>query len=157
MKLNKGQKEQLLQWVAEGLQTDEINKRAAEFDRPFSVSRSQVAYYRVTREADLKELALSGEFDALNSGLAIKANRVQRLQLLAAMLEEDLMGGVLWTTDVKAVGLEKVYIERFNAAEVSEYRATLDQIAGEVGDKKQDPLIPSEITVRFVKPDAKES
>lgn len=157
MRLNKGQKEKLLEWVAEGLQSDEINKRAALFDPPFSVGRSQVRFYRVTRGTSLKALAQASEFDALNSGLALKSVRVQRLQVLAGMLEDDLFDGLTWTTDVKAVGVEKVYIDRFNQAEVSEYRATLDQIASEVGDKKPDQIVPSEITVRFVKPDAKDA
>ncbi|MDQ3007192.1 MAG: hypothetical protein M3R47_17640 [Chloroflexota bacterium] len=50
MRLNKSQKEALLSWVAEGLKTDEINKRAGKFKPRFDVSTRIVAYYRKSRE-----------------------------------------------------------------------------------------------------------
>lgn len=147
--------------VGEGLSSTEINQQAAAFEIPFKVSRSQVDYFRKTRNVDIKKMIQDSEFDALNSGLALKAERVKRLQLLAALMEEDLFGGVLWVNDVKGIGrgedFQTVYIERFNQSETSEYRATLDQIAGEVGDKKPDQLIPSEIKVAFVSANGKDS
>jgi len=147
--------------VGEGLSSTEINQQAATFEIPFKVSRSQVDYFRKTRNVDIKKMIQESEFDALNSGLALKAERVKRLQLLAALMEEDLFGGVLWVNDVKGIGrgedFQTVDIERFNQSETSEYRATLDQIAGEVGDKKPDQLIPSEIKVAFVSANGKDS
>lgn len=141
MRLEKDQREKLLEWVAEGLETDAINKRAATFEPPFSVSRGQVDYYRKTRRIDLKSIVESGQYDALTTGLSLKEERVKRLHLLAALMEEDLFGGVLWVTDVKGIGrgedFQTIEIERFNQAEASEYRGVLDDIAKEVGHRAQ--------------------
>jgi hypothetical protein len=141
MRLQKAQREALLSWVAEGLESDAINQRAAAYEQPFSVSRGLVDYYRKTRKIDLKKLALDGQVDALNTGLAIKGERVKRLQLLAALLEEDLFSGMVWIDDVKGVGngdiAQIVEFERFNDSEISQYRGILDDIAKEVGGRVQ--------------------
>jgi hypothetical protein len=141
MRLEKGQREKLLAWVAEGLDTSAINKRAAEHEPPFSVSRTQVDYYRKTRKVDLKALVQADEYDALNSGLALKMERVKRLMLLAALMEEDIFNGVLWTDNVKMIGAgpfqERVEYEEFNSAEVQQYRGVLDDIAKETGGRVQ--------------------
>jgi hypothetical protein len=140
-KLEKAQKSALLGWVAEGLETSEINKRAAAFEPPFRVSPAQVDYYRKTRKVNLQEIAQSGEYDALKTGLALKEERVKRLTLLAALMEEDLFNGVLWTSDVKMIGTgefqERVEFEEFNASEVQQYRGVLDDIAKEVSGRVQ--------------------
>lgn len=154
MKLSKAQKDQLLQWVGEGLESGEINRRAALFEEPFQIRRQQVDYYRQTRKVDMQEITRADETSALQKGLALREERVKRLAALAEKLEYDLMGegDSLWVSDVKAVNNEPVYITRFNAAEVSEYRALLEQIAEEVGDTKPDNVQPTHITVQFVKP-----
>jgi len=140
-KLTKDQRDQLLKWVAEGLDTREINGRADDLEPPFHVSRAQVDYYRRTRGIKLQEIAQSAEYDALKTGLALKEERVKRLTLLAALLEEDLFGGVLWTNDVKMIGSgdyqEKIEFEEFNASEVIQYRGVIDDIAKEVGGRVQ--------------------
>lgn len=140
-RLTKDQKGALLKWVAEGLETDEINKRADMFDPSFCVSRAQVDYYRKTRKINIKAIAQSDEYDALSTGLALKAERVKRLSLLAALMEEDLFSGVMWTQDVKMIGSgdyqERVEFELFNASEVQQYRGALDDIAKEIGDRSQ--------------------
>ena len=141
MRLEKSQRDAVLKWAAEGLETPAVNARAATFEPPFSVSRAQVDYYRKTRKVNLKEIAASSEYDALTTGLAVKAERVNRLQLLAALMEEDLFGGVLWTQDVKMIGTgdaqERIEFEEFNTAEVAQDRGVLDDIAKEVGHRQQ--------------------
>lgn len=141
MRLKKTQKEAVLRWIVEGLQSDEINKRAAQFVPPFNVSRPQVAYYRRTRNADIKAMVAAGEQEALSEGLALKGNRVTKLKQLAALMERDLFGGFLWLDQVKGVGSgEKALIvdyEEFNKAEVAEYRGVLDDIAKETGGRAQ--------------------
>lgn len=163
MRLKKQQKEALLVWIGEGLETDEINDRAKVFDPPFTVTRPNVAKYRKTRAIALSELQAKGEQDALTHGLALKAERVRRLQLLAELLEKDLFGGFLWLDQVKSIGggpfSEKIEYEEFNTAEVQQYRGILDDIAKELGDRKQiaevtgkngSPLVPviHEVVVR---------
>ena len=141
MRLKKSQKEALLKWVAEGLQSDEINGLASDFMPPFSVSRQQVDYYRKTRKQDIEIITREGELDALTTGLSLKAERIKSLKMLAKLMEKDLFGGFLWTDRVKSIGSGDsaivVEYEEFNKSEVSEYRATLDDIAKEIGDRKQ--------------------
>ncbi len=81
---------------------------------------------------------VSGEIesDALKSGLALKANRIAALQDLAELLAADILGDNLWTSDVKSAGGVMVDIERFNSAEVEQFRGVLDDIAKEMGDRK---------------------
>lgn len=137
--LKRRQKKALLQWIAEGLQSDEINARAADFDPPFNVSRQQVDYYRRTRRIDLEAIQHIDEQTALTEGYAVKGHRVYKLSLLAALLENDLLNGLLWTDDVKGVGAgavaEVVDFEQFNKAEVDAYRGVLDDIAKEIGGR----------------------
>lgn len=143
MKLNKAQKEALIAWIAEGLESDEINKRAAKFKPRFSVLRSQVTYYRNSRDHKLEELQESGEINALTSGLALKENRVATLQKLANRLLEDLFGegeeNRLWLTMVKGIGshdnYERVEYQEFNRSEIEALRGLLDDIASEVGER----------------------
>ena len=138
MRLKKGQKERLLEWIAEGLRSDEINERASQHE-PFCVSRAQVDYYRRTRRVAIETIKKSGEHEALTTGLAKKAARVEKLKQLAALLEEDLFGDLLWLPQVKGVGSGSAaqivdYVE-FNRGEIEAYRGVLDDIAKEVGHR----------------------
>ena len=137
MRLKKSQKEAVIQWIAEGVQSDEINERASRFDPPFEVFRQQVDYYRKTRDAAIKAIVAAGEQEALTEGLALKGERVKKLKQLAALMENDLFGGFLWLDQVKGVGsgdiAQIVDYEEFNAGEVVQYRGVLDDIAKEVG------------------------
>jgi len=140
IRLNKGQKEALLSWVAEGLKTDEINKRAAKFKPRFKVSARVVAYYRKSRDVKLEEIKAADETSALNTGLALKENRVARLQKLADLLIDDLFElDLLWTDEVKGIGgadnFERIDYKEFNKAEVDALRGVLDDIAAEVGHR----------------------
>lgn len=141
MRLQKKQKEALLRWISDGALTDEINTRAAAFEPPFRVSRQQVDGYRDRRAIEIKAIQQAGEYDALTAGLALRAERVRRLQQLAALMEQDLFGGFLWTDQVKMIGSgpfsKEVDYEEFNTAEVQQYRGVLEDIAKEMGDRKQ--------------------
>ena len=155
-KLKKEQKEAVIAWCAEGLQSDEINQRAAEFEPPFTVSRSQVDYYRQSRAVDINAIRATGEFDALNHGLAIKAERVNVLKRLASKLVEDLLGenSKVWTDNAKSIGFERYDFKEFNKAEIESLRGLLDDIASEVGGRVRKaelsgaggkPLIPAQL------------
>ncbi len=141
MRLKESQKREVIRWIAAGLQSDEINERAAQFDEPFSVSRQQVDYYRKSFAIDLEAMKRAGREDALTEGLAIRSERVRKLKQLAALMEQDIFGGLLWTTEVKGVGsgeiAEIVEFEEFNTAEVVQYRGVLDDIAKEIGERVQ--------------------
>ena len=140
MKLNKRQRTKLLEWIAEGLESGEINKRAAKHKPPFEVTRQQVDHYRKTRDVDLSKVKAQEEFTALKSGLALKVNRVQVLQELATQMSNDLhKAGLLWLDQVKGIGgaenFERVEYKEFNTAEVQQLRGVLDDIAAEVNER----------------------
>lgn len=140
MRLKKAQKEALLSWIAEGLQTDEINKRAAKFKPRFSVSTRLVTHYRKTRGVKLEEIQDAGETNALKTGLALKENRVAKLQLLADKMLSDLLEqDRWWLLQVKGIGqgdnFERVEYFEFNKAELDAVRGVLDDIAAEVGER----------------------
>lgn len=143
MRLNQNQKAKLLEWVAAGYQSDEINRLAAVFDEPFSVRRSQVQFYRNHYRHDFQPKADAKKASAIATGLALKEVRVEKLQRLAMLLEQDLLENEkLWVvSDIRIVGKDAdariVEREEFNAGEVIQYRGLLDDIAKEVGGRKQ--------------------
>lgn len=142
MKLTKKQRTQLLAWIAEGVDSGEINARAKKFKPPFKVSRQQVDYFRKSRGVDIDQIKNEEEFDALKSGLALKENRVQLLQDLAEKMKKDIFeDGLLWTDEVKGVGsadnFQLIDYKLFNASEVQQLRGVLSDIAEEVGGRVQ--------------------
>lgn len=139
MRLEKKQKEVLLKWVAEGLESDEINKRAQKFKPPFKISRNTVRHYRQSRNVKLEEIKEASESDALKSGLAIKEARVAALKELADVLLNELTRETdnrLWTENAKGIGNERYDYEEFNKAEIDAFRGLLDDIASELGERQ---------------------
>jgi len=140
MRLKKAQREALLTWLAEGIDSPEANHRAAQFEPAFSINRQMADYYRDKIRAKFEQLKQAGELDAMKSGLALKEERVKRLSKLAGLLEEDLFGSDLtWTDQVKMIGSglvsERIEYQEFNSAEIVQYRGILEDIAKEVGDR----------------------
>jgi hypothetical protein len=102
------------------LNTD-CEKYLGEIDHPFPrIGDSALSYYRKKFCAEIEELRRSRREDALNSGLALKAERIARLCAHADELElikwEAGESGKLWN--------EKAW------------RETLSDIAEEMGDRK---------------------
>lgn len=141
MRLRKAQKELILQGIAEGLNSTEINERAKLFKQPFEVSRQRIDYYRKSRKIDMEAILSVDEKNALTTGLALKENRVADLQKLAQLLKKDLFGGFLWTEETKGIGsgeaAEIIDYDVFNAGEIAAFRGVLDDIAKEVGGRVQ--------------------
>lgn len=130
----------MLELISEGLKTREINRRAAKFTPPFKVSRQQVDYYRDSRGVRLAEITEASESDALQTGLALREERVSALKGLAALLLDELCkGGRLWLPQVKLIGTgrqaARVDYEEFNRDEVNALRALLDDLAKETGGR----------------------
>lgn len=155
MRLKKEQRKVLLVWIAEGLTSDEINARAAAFDYPFSVTRPNVSQTRKRLGVDLEALKATADFAALQDGLARKSVRVSRLKQLATILEADLFSGdheSIWLPQVKGVGAGAaatvVDYEEFNKGEIEAYRDLLDDIAQEVGDRRNEqPPVDVHLTI----------
>lgn len=142
MRLGLKQKEHLKQLISEGLRTDEINDRAKKFRPSYQVSRQQVDFYRKRLGVKIEEIEEATEDSALRRGFALKERRVESLNMLAEKMEDELLGeNMLWTDQVKTIGTgrqqKEVRYEEFNAAEVQAYRGVLDDIAKEVGDRRQ--------------------
>jgi len=75
----------------------------------------------------------------------LKSNRIKDLNALAELLNEEVFDeGKRWIEDVKAVGKSPYYVKQFNDSIVREYRATLDDIAKEKGERVK--LTKSELT-----------
>jgi hypothetical protein len=108
----------------------EWQKRASEYDAAIEAAKNE------KRRKSLEE------------GLALEYERVNKLKRLARYLESQIFekdddGNQpnVWVADVKQIGggefVERVDLVRFNSALISEYRSTLDDIAKEVGDRRQ--------------------
>ncbi len=142
MRLTKKNQNLVVSWVAEGLDSGEINARAKKSKPPFTVSRQQVDYFRKSRGVDIDQIKNEEEFDALRTGLAVKENRVKLLQDLAEKMRSDLFeNGLLWTNEVKGVGSAENFslidYKLFNSSEVQQLRGVLSDIAEEVGGRVQ--------------------
>lgn len=97
-------------------------------------------------DADWEERKNAARQAEFNDGLSLDYERVQRLKRLADFLEQQIYQTNeegkypnVWLHDVKSVGsgenAERVDLERFNPALLSEFRAVLDDIAKEVGGR----------------------
>lgn len=139
-KLSQGQKDAVIQWIAEGLSTLQIIERASHFDPPFEISAQLKRYYVVTYRDAIKQLRDEIREDLFGEGLALAEARVRNLIRLAKDLEDDLFEKrKRWIEDVKGIGsgdnYERVTFEQFNAAEIKELRAIYDDIARETGGR----------------------
>lgn len=98
--------------------------------------------YRIT-ERD-KQIAAEEE-EILKSEYALKHERIKDLNEIAKLLREEVFDDdKRWVDDIKAVGLEAHYLKQFNDSLVREYRAALDDIAKEKGERAK--LTKSELT-----------
>jgi hypothetical protein len=154
-KLLDAQRNALLIWIAEGCSTREIKNRMANFDPPFTLGAATLYNYINRHNPQIRELQKRRDEQAINTGLAVKANRLQALFDLAKMLEDDLkLHGKLWLLRVKGIGsgnfFERIVEEEFNSAEVSQLRGVYDDIAKEVGARILDSSIkiPTSKTIR---------
>ena len=139
MQLTTTQIATVIGWVAEGLDSAEINARAKISDNPFNVSRAQVNYYRRKGDINFTEVAKAKKLTAMESGLAVREYRVKQLKRLAGLLGNDLF-------KLKKLWVESTYETKrgdpitridFNAAEVQQYRGILDDIAKEKNERAQ--------------------
>jgi hypothetical protein len=119
-KLDKEQQAQLLEWVAADYSPTLIIKWFADRKWP-ELTTQAISYYRKRHQAAIEQLRDARLSTALSRGLALKAERIQRLKEHADVLEAIKMdageSGRLWN--------EKAW------------RETLDDIAREMGHRRQ--------------------
>jgi hypothetical protein len=99
-------------------------------------------------DAELERQKNERRQQVMNDGLALDFERVDKLKQLGHFLleqiyeqGEDGLYHNVWLPDVKQIGsgdsAERVDIERFNAAIISELRGVLDDLAKETGGRRQ--------------------
>ena len=118
-KLTSQQRATLLEWIAADYDWRLIRGWFKDNDWP-EISRANVTYYRKHYKIDLDKIRSARYEKALDSGLAKRAERVERLKKHADELEE-----LKWVPDKNG----RLWNEKA-------WREVLDQIAGEMGDKK---------------------
>jgi hypothetical protein len=120
-KLTNEQRETLLTWLAADYDSRLIALWFKEREYP-EISRATLSYYREKYGVEIEKLRAERRTSALNTGLAIKEERVKRLSDHADALE-----AIKWIPDIKT---GKLHNEKA-------WRETIDDIAKEVGGRKQ--------------------
>lgn len=145
-KLDKVQKNLILQWILEGLSDQQIMNRAKEQNH-FEITQQGINYYRQTKSVGKKaEKILEKKTDsALKKGLAVRENRVNDLQKIRDKLMEELDKNGLWIDESKTILTQSYETtetkKTFNAALIRELRGVLDDAAKEMGERKGTPAI----------------
>ena len=120
-------------WVAAGLCDKEIIRNAEAADPPFKISRQAIhKCYRTKTAKKIKQLVEeTGEFEALSSGLAVKEKRIVELERLYQMslMRVDKNG---------------------NRGDIQQGRGCLDDIAKELGERRQKVDMTGNIRVRDI-------
>jgi len=120
MKLNSEQRATLLEWIAADYDWRLIRDWFNERGWPM-ISRAAVSYYRTSRFEGIEHIRTERYTKALDTGLALKAERVMRLKKHADELE-----AIKWTPDKNG------WLRNERA-----WRETLADIADEMGHRKQ--------------------
>lgn len=142
-KLTKEQRDLLCTWLAADYDWKLIQTWFAEREWPM-ITRQAVHYYRKRYETEIATLRQQRHSEALNTGLAIKEERVARLKAHA-----DELDAIKWVPDKRG----RLWNEKA-------WRETLDDIAKETGGRVQktevtgkdgEPLLPTirEIVVKL--------
>ena len=120
-------------WIAAGLSDKEIINQAAVADPPFKISKQAInKRYRTKADKKIKQLIEeTGEFEALSSGLAVKEKRIIELERLYQMslMRVDKNG---------------------NRGDIQQARGCLDDIAKELGERRQKVDMTGNIRVRDI-------
>lgn len=131
-KLSLEQIDQIHEWLAADYSNFVIQHWMEEREWPRITDR-QIVYYRTQNREQIQKLRETRRDSALNTGLAVKEERVERLKEHADRLE-----AIKWLPDEKG----KLHNEKA-------WRETLDDIASEVGERRQG--VDATITSRRVK------
>lgn len=136
------QKLKIIEWLAAGLTTREMNVIAATMKPPFILTSSETHYYRLSRQIDVEAARKARESEVMNSGFALRERRVEALNSLSMKIFDELnadKGSKLWLSMVKGIGsgddYERIEYKEFNKAEIDALRNLLDDIASEVGGR----------------------
>lgn len=132
-KLTEEQREALLTWLAAEYDTRLIRKWFAANEWP-ELDRSMFTYYRKKHGHDIDALRVERRSRALNSGLALKEERIARLAAHA-----DELDAIKWVPDENG----RLWNEKA-------WRETLDDVAKEMGHRKQTIEHSGKVEVEYV-------
>lgn len=118
-KLTDEQRAALLEWLAAAYDVRLIREWFKERKWP-EITRAALSYYRTTYEIDIENIRLARLDSAINSGLALKEERIARLSAHADELEK-----IKWEPDKNG----RLWNEKA-------WRETLAEIAAEMGHRK---------------------
>jgi tRNA pseudouridine-54 N-methylase len=137
MGLSKEQKKLVKVWVAAGLKDQEIIRRAQEQVPPFHISQQNISKnYRKHTERKIREIVNREEEESvLRSGLAVRENRIKRLQEYEAELSRKLY--------LAKDGKE-------TSALINQARGCLDDIAKEMGERREKIDVSSNVHIRDI-------
>lgn len=121
-RLTNEQRLKVLTWIAAGYSSGVIREKCEKANIP-GITDPALSYYRSRFRDRIKKIAEQRQDEALNMGLALKAERVARLKEYAEEIEdrrldENNFGTPSWGP---------------------EYRATLEDIAKEKGERRPAP------------------
>ncbi len=118
-KIDKRHQPQLLEWLAAGYQNKRIRELMKTTKMPV-IGDTGLGYYRTKWREEIVVAIKARHDEALSSGLALKAERVKRLCDHADEIE------------ARRLELDKILKPSWAA----EWRATLEDIAAEMGDRR---------------------
>jgi hypothetical protein len=133
-KLTSEQKETLLMWLAADYDSRLIALWFQEREWP-ELSRATLTYYRNTYGIEIEKVRAERKESALNTGLAVKEERVKRL-----VDHADALEAIKWIPDPKT---GKLHNEKA-------WRETLADVAAEVGGRKQNVDVNNSGQVKIV-------
>lgn len=140
-KLTTEQREVLLQWLAAEYSGPLIRRWAADREWP-ELTDPALSYYRKQWADEIAEARSARRLSAINSGLALKEERVRRLAEHADELE-----AIKWVPDDKGrLWNEKAWRETLDdiASEMGHRRPDIEQKLGEFLDRLRDILPPAD-------------
>ena len=135
-KLTNDQRMQLIEWVAADYSSDLIATWFAAREWP-ELTRAAVQYYRTRFQQHIATVRAERHASALNSGLALKEERVQRLKEHA-----DALDAIKWVAGEHG----RLWNEKA-------WREVLDDIAKEMGHRKQLVEQSGDITITVIHDD----
>jgi phage terminase large subunit len=142
--LTTSQRDFVIAEIAAGSTAREITNLAASRKHDsFVINDKQIAYYRMESGIRIAEIRKQREDAAINTGLAVKANRIQGLLNLARLLEDDIyQNNKLWLTRLRQYGsgrdIQFFEEEEFNEPEVRQIRGLYEDIAKEMGARQRE-------------------
>lgn len=143
-KLSPAQKIFFLTLLGDGCTCTEINRAAAKFNPPFTVSDPMCTAWRKKTAIHLEKMKEQGSDMGWSDGLARKEERIKVLKALADRYIRDLLNTdpakeKVWLDNLKGLGSGRSFMtfpyQDFNHQEAIQLRGILEDIAHEMGHR----------------------